>query len=290
MTLEILPKYNASVPKCINSMQKLNLQPMFIPDQYDEDFHEELSTYDDEYADLYLSDELSDEARKSAIQRIFYSRKAIPLIAGSAKNNENVSKLLDVITELIVSDNFEGPIKRDDRTAYAFKVTTHPRYGDVTMFRNFGLSSDIKGIPSLKNYSQSQQKDVKSKFFKIHGLDLVPADSITPNEVFAVRNNQINAGDYVGLTKLPSNVDSARYENDSTKLAPSCSMTIETDGKTSVKEVTKILDNFKRQDQSLDYEIDKDTDQIILKGIGSFHLEIVVSRLANEHKVKEQEF
>ena len=29
-------------------------------------------------------------------------------------------------------------------TAYAFKVTTYPRYGDITMFRNFGLSSDIK--------------------------------------------------------------------------------------------------------------------------------------------------
>ena len=269
-------------------MQKLNLQPLFIPnkDQYDEDFHEELANYDDEYADLYLSDELTDEARKSAIQRIFHSRKAIPLVAGSAKNNENVSKLLDVITELIVSDDFEGPLKRGDSTAYAFKVTTHPRFGDITMFRNFGLSSELKGIPSLKNYSQSQQKDVKSKFFQIQGLDLIPADSIRPNQVFAVKNNSINAGDYVGLKKLPSNVDSTRYQNDCRKLAPSCSMAIETDGKTSVREVTKILDNFKRQDQSLDYEIDKDTDQIILKGIGSFHLEIVVSRLANEHKVK----
>lgn len=273
-------------------MQKLNLQPVFIPDndKYDEEFHEELSNYDDEYADLYLSEsELTENARKSAIQRIFYSRKAIPLVAGSAKNNENVSKLLDVITELIVSEDFEGPIKRDDQTAYAFKVTTHPRYGDVTMFRNFGLSSEFKGIPSLKNYSQPHQKDVKSKFFQIHGLDLVPASSITPNEVFAVKNDQINAGDYVGLKKLPSNVDSTKYQNDSRKLSPSCSMTIETDGKTSIKQVTKILDNFKRQDQSLDYEIDEDTDQINLKGIGSFHLEIVVSRLANEHKVKEQE-
>ena len=156
--------------------------------------------------------------------------------------------------------------------------------------RNFGLSSEFKGIPSLKNYSQPHQKDVKSKFFQIHGLDLVPANSITPNEVFAVKNDQINAGDYVGLKKLPSNVSSIKYQNDSRKLSPSCSMTIETDGKTSIKQVTKILDNFKRQDQSLDYEIDEDTDQINLKGIGSFHLEIVVSRLANEHKVKEQEF
>ena len=273
-------------------MQKLNLQPVFIPDndEYDEEFHEELSNYDDKYADLYLSEsELTENARKSAIQRIFYSRKAIPLVAGSAKNNENVSKLLDVITELIIREDFEGPIKRDDQTAYAFKVTTHPRYGDVTMFRNFGLSSEFKGIPSLKNYSQSHQKDVKSKFFQIHGLDLVPASSITPNEVFAVKNDQINAGDYVGLKKMPSNVDSTKYQNDSRKLSPSCSMTIETDGKTSIKQVTKILDNFKRQDQSLDYEIDEDTDQINLKGIGSFHLEIVVSRLANEHKVKANE-
>ena len=40
-----------------------------------------------------------------------------------------------------------------------------------------------------------------------------------------------------------------------------------------------------RQDPSISYEID-DNDQITLKGMGKFHLEISVSRLQNEHKIK----
>ena len=40
-----------------------------------------------------------------------------------------------------------------------------------------------------------------------------------------------------------------------------------------------------RQDPSISYEID-DNDQITLKGMGKFHIEISVSRLQNEHKIK----
>ena len=70
-------------------MRKLNLQPIFIPDNLhdlNEDFHEEISNYDDDYADLYLSDSLTDKSMIHALRRIFYSQAAIPLISGSAKD------------------------------------------------------------------------------------------------------------------------------------------------------------------------------------------------------------
>ena len=41
-----------------------------------------------------------------------------------------------------------------------------------------------------------------------------------------------------------------------------------------------------REDPSLSYHVTEETDEIVLRGMGAFHLEISISRLESEHRIK----
>ena len=51
------------------------------------------------------------------------------------------------------------------------------------------------------------------------------------------------------------------------------------------KKLNEVLELMKIEDPSFDYEKDKETGQLLLKGMGELHLEIVVDRLLREMKI-----
>ena len=42
-----------------------------------------------------------------------------------------------------------------------------------------------------------------------------------------------------------------------------------------------------KEDPSLSYMVTEDTEEIVLRGMGAFHLEIAISRLETEHRIKD---
>jgi len=48
----------------------------------------------------------------------------------------------------------------------------------------------------------------------------------------------------------------------------------------------KGLDILCREDPSLSYHVSEDSNEIVLRGMGAFHLEISISRLETEHRIK----
>ena len=67
--------------------------------------------------------------------------------------------------------------------------------------------------------------------------------------------------------------------------AHSCSALIETEKSSDLGKLRTALKLLTRQDPSISYEI-SDDGQVTLRGVGKFHIEVTISRLKNEHKVK----
>ena len=42
-----------------------------------------------------------------------------------------------------------------------------------------------------------------------------------------------------------------------------------------------------KEDPSLSYIVTEDTEEIVLRGMGAFHLEIAISRLETEHRIND---
>ena len=49
----------------------------------------------------------------------------------------------------------------------------------------------------------------------------------------------------------------------------------------------RIYGKHLQEDPSLSYYITEDTEEIVLRGMGAFHLEIAISRLETEHRIKD---
>ena len=141
---------------------------------------EQLSNYDDELGDLYLSEDIADissEAVDQAIRRAILTGKAVPLLCGSALKNKGVQPLLDAVIKYLpdpsaapahatltetgesvtITPNSKGKLR-----ALAFKVVNDKEKGLVTFFRiyqgslknrakirNASLNGDIESIKAL---------------------------------------------------------------------------------------------------------------------------------------------
>ena len=115
---------------------------------------EKLANYDDELADLYLSedfDAITETEIDRAVRAAVRSQKAVPLLCGSSLKNRGVQPLLDAIVKYLPSPDEAGVVKGHDKVsgkpilreptkkekfcALAFKVVNDKDKGPVTFFR-----------------------------------------------------------------------------------------------------------------------------------------------------------
>ena len=283
-----IDKFNSNFTSSMASLTKFNLNPLpvILPkadnaiismvDHGEDDFFEQLATYDDEFAEKYLEDAYDDKDVYPALSRIFFDKKATLVLCGSAKQDIGVTELLDFVVH-INEHNRNNEISRE--YAYVFKITNLPKIGQITMLRNFDLEKDSPQV-LFKNYSSQNFGLRRSPMYAIQGNDLVPVTKLSPNQVLAISGKQdISTGDYVGFKRRS-------MKNVTRRVNSACSVTLEVINNTERRLLIKTLEILVKEDPSLSFDIDENTDDIILKGIGRFHLEIAISRLKTEHKIK----
>jgi len=146
---------------------------------------EQLSNYDDELADLYLSGEINEITTQSidnAIRKAVLSKRAVPLLCGSALKNKGVQPLLDAVLKYLPSPEhiqatgvntttgepvIRDPSKKGKLCALAFKVVNDKDKGLITFFRVY--SGLLKNRAKLRNSNLNEVE-------RVSGLLRVRAD------------------------------------------------------------------------------------------------------------------
>jgi len=247
----------------------------------------------EEFMDRYFGGEEFSEAEiRAALRANINDGTIVPMSMGSSVLCQGVYTLLDDIVKYFPSpDNRKVAgvsLKTNDvfeanydfakaKSAYVWKTIVDPFIGKYSLIKVYS------GVIKTDDVLYNLDKDVDEKIGKIYVLQ-----GNKPVEV-----SELHAGDIGALAKITG----ARTGNTlSTKAntikygkvdlpVPYTYRRYKTVNKGDIDKVSQALQKMMHEDQTLRSVNDAENHQMLLYGMSEQHLDIVVSRLANEYKV-----
>src|SRR6476660_8035523 len=279
---------------------------------YREQLLEKVSEVDDAILEKYLgghADQITEDEIKAAIRkRVNNSVRAakegafVPVICGSAFKNKGVQPLLDAVVDFLPSPldvpSIKGidPDKKADPddpeanlierpatddapfSALAFKFMTDPFVGQLTFFRVY--SSVLTAGGTVFN-STKQRSERIGRLLKMHANKREEIKEVYAGDIAAaVGLKPVSTGDTLCDEKHPIVLESMDFPE------PVISLAIEPKTKVDQEKLGHGLQKLMAEDPTFRVNTDTQTGQVIIRGMGELHLEIIVDRLKREFNVE----
>ena len=255
---------------------------------------EEVSTYDATLMEKYVNEEkISSEEIVSALKQGCLENAFVPTLCGSAFKNKGVQRLLDAVvaflpspfdidsTEASLVDNPEEKINiknSDDApfTALAFKIATDPFVGRLTYLRVY--SGSLKKGSFCIN-SNTGKKERISRILQMHANKREELQEVKAGEIVAVIGLKNTNTGHTLSEKGDVILESMEFPE------PVVSVSIEPVSKGDQDQLAKGMRKLSEEDPTFKVEVDKETAQTLISGMGEVHLEIIIDRLKREFNV-----
>lgn len=257
---------------------------------------ESLIDVDEYLANKFLNgEEITNNDLMKAIRTATILHNFIPIILGSAFKNKGVQRLLDSICDYLPSpidksDKVEGYSAQDSEkkitkniseedsfSAIAFKLFSDPFSGLLTFIRIYSGKVEVGDV--ILNVIKNKKEKVQ-KILRMHANKRTEVTSASAGDIVALIGlkftitgetlSSLNSPIVFDLMKFPESVISIAIEPKSTS----------DEGKLS-----SALEILKMEDPTFNFGVNKSTGQLLIYGMGELHLEIILDRLAREHKV-----
>ena len=249
---------------------------------------------DEDLMEKYLEGaELTEEEIKGAIRKGTINLVFNPVLCGSSFKNKGVQTLLDAVVEYLPSPVDIPPIKgldmkgeeihretSDDApfSALAFKIMTDPFMGQLTYFRVYS------GKLEAGNYVLNSTKDKKERIgrlLKMHSNKREDIKEIYAGDICAtVGLKHTITGDTLSDEHKPVILEAMEFPE------PVISVAVEPKTKADQDKLSVALNKLAQEDPSFRVNVDDETGQTIIRGMGELHLEIIIDRLMREFKVE----
>jgi elongation factor G len=271
---------------------------------YREKLIEKVSEADDKLLEKYLGGEaISEDEIKAAIRKrcIESVRKEeapfVPVVCGTAFKNKGVQPMLDAVVDYLPSPLDIPPVsgadpnakeegvqierKPDDKepfSALAFKIMTDPFVGQLTFFRVYSgtLNSGSSVINSTKGKTERIGRLLKMHANKREEIKEVNAGDIAA----AVGLKSVTTGDTLCDEKNPIILEKMEFPE------PVISLAIEPKTKADQEKLGQGMAKLMAEDPTFRVATDEQTGQVVIRGMGELHLEIIVDRLKREFNVE----
>jgi elongation factor G len=263
-------------------------------EMYRAELIETLSDFDETLADLYLEGkEISTEVLKTAIRNAT-QKGFIPVLCGSAFKNKGVQPLLDAVVNYLPSPVDRGEVighsvkdneKLEKRkpneeelfSAIAFKIATDPFVGSVTYIRIY--SGSIDSGQTVYN-SLKKKRERINKIFRMHADKRTELHSACAGDIVAIAGfKETVTGETLCAENKPIVFDLMEFPESVISVA------IEPKTSSDEKKLIATLEQLKIEDPSFTFSSNQETGQLLIKGMGELHLEIITDRLQREFNV-----
>ena len=249
---------------------------------------------DDTALEAYLEGTEPDvETLRKCLRSGTISGDFIPVFLGSAFKNKGVQPLLDAVVDYLPSPidvaaikgtkaNSDEVIERrsaDDEpfAALAFKIMNDSFVGSLTFIRVYS---------GVVESGQSIMNTVKDKRERVGRMLLMHSN--TREDV-----NEVRAGDIIALAGLKDTTtgDTLCDANNLVVLErmdfpnPVIEIAVEPKTQSDQERMSTALHRLAAEDPSFRVSSDPESGQVIIKGMGELHLEIIVDRMLREFKV-----
>ncbi len=250
--------------------------------------------FDDELMMLYLEEaEIPTDILKRAIRKATLSVDFFPVLCGSAFKNKGLKFVLDAVIDYLPSPidvvtltatNKKGQeiqIKPSDDakfSALAFKVMTDPYVGKLTFFRVYS------GTMTAGSYVYNSSKDQKERVGRIllmHANDRTEIKEVYAGDIAAaVGLKNTTTGDTLCDVNSDVILESMVFPE------PVISVAVEPKTKGDQDKMTTALQKLAEEDPTFKSNVNHETGQIIISGMGELHLDIIVDRMKREYHVE----
>ena len=258
---------------------------------------EKVAAQDEVLTKKYLEspDSITQEDLVSVIRRSTIANAMVPVLCGSAFKNKGVQKLLDAITLYLPSpldlppvkgSELEDPEKAIERkadineplTALAFKVQSDPHMGKLVYIRVY--SGVIQTGTYVLNSTKNKRERI-GRILQVHANQREAREYACAGEIVAIigLGNTVT-GDTICDPDSPVLLEAMQFP------APVVSLSVAPKTRADQDKLGKGLARLSDEDPTFLVQVDEETKETILTGMGELHLEIIVDRLKEEFGVE----
>jgi elongation factor G len=265
--------------------------------EYREKLIERVAEANDELMERYLEGDtdFSVAEIKSAIRTLTVNSEIYPVLCGSAFKNRGVQPMLDAVIDYLpspldvppmighdVKDEEKEIIRKPEASepfsALAFKVAVHPFFGRLTYVRVY--SGHIESGAQVINSTKGKKERI-GKIFQMHSNKENPVDNVTAGHIYAV----IGLKDTTTGDTLCDPQDQIVLES-MTFPEPVIEVAIEPNTKADQEKLSTAIQKLAEEDPTFRVELNAETGQTVIKGMGELHLDILVDRMKREFHVE----
>ncbi|MFI7118179.1 elongation factor G [Amycolatopsis sp. NPDC049868] len=263
--------------------------------EYREKLVESVAETDDALMEKFLEgEELTEAEIKAGIRKLTVNREAYPVLTGSAFKNKGVQPMLDAVIDYLPSPldvpAVEGtlpdgetvvsrkPSTEEPFSALAFKIAAHPFFGKLTYIRVY--SGKVSSGAQLINATKERKERI-GKLFQMHSNKENPVDEAQAGHIYAVIGlKDTTTGDTLADPQNPVVLESMTFP------APVIRVAIEPKTKADQEKLSLAIQKLAEEDPTFQVNLDEDTGQTIIAGMGELHLEVLVNRMKSDYKVE----
>lgn len=253
---------------------------------------ETIAEYDDELLEQYFEDaaSISIETIQRCIRQATLDRKIVPVMLGAAYRNKGVQPLLDAIAQYLpspsdvetlsgtnteteetitISPNTDAPF-----TALAFKVVLDEQNRKLTFIRVY--AGELSVGDSVLNIRTGQKQRI-SHLYQIHATKKERILKVQAGDIVAVTGvKNVRTGDTLTAMDFPVALESLFVPD------PVIGIAIEASSNKDSDKLGLALNKLMEEDPTFRVEVNTETGQTIIRGMGELHLEIIVLRLRDD--------
>jgi len=238
--------------------------------------------------------DVSEEVIKEALREAVLDIKMVPVLCGSAFKNKGIQILLNAVTDYLPTplevpsvsgvNPFTGKeetreaSEEDPFSAIVFKVTRDPFVGKLHYIRVY--SGQLEAGTNLIN-ATNKKKERFTRALIMHADSREDVKKLYAGDIAAVIGlKQSSTGDTLCDTKHPIKMSVMNFPK------PVISVAIEPQTKAEEEKLSNALRALSDEDPTFQVNVDKETRQTVISGMGELHLEVLVERMLREFKVK----
>ena len=248
--------------------------------EYREKLVEVIASSEDTLIEKYLEgQELSPEETRDALKKGIIEHKIVPVLCGSGLRNIGIGQLLDFLVEYTPSPiEIERKVRIDPNgpfSALVFKTFSEPHLGIINYLKIYSgkISS---GLDVFNNTKGSSERLGQIAF--VRGKTRIDTKEEEVGEIIAVvKLKETGTNDVLCDPKNRISIPEISFPE------PVVSMAIYPKSKGEEEKIANALSTAIREDPTLKYEINKETKEMILSGMGSLQLEIMSRRVKTRY-------
>ena len=247
---------------------------------------------DDELMMRYLDgEEIPQEELLCVIRKAVCARAIYPIIPGSPTANIGIPQVLDTIVEYMPSPKdmlrraaLKGeevvnipPDENGPFLAFVFKVMVDPFVGKLSYVKVF--SGHLTSDQTIYNVNEDQEERISS-FRLMRGKDGAETKDITLGDIVAIPKLESTiAGDTLGVKGEVLKFRPIQFPK------PVYSVAVVPKSRADEDKLGNAITKALKEDRTLSYTKDPETNDTVLSGMGDMHLDIMLSKIKERYKV-----